>query len=133
MGCLEGVLEIGRGLYVLKELCGHGQFLARLDVLGIEPRLGQRFMLAAFKFSNATSTPLLKGARNQTKLFELLVLDDEQLAELVFNGQFGELTLDDVAIPAARRRYLPGVRTCVECQAAVESGRLAWADVEEEW
>lgn len=34
-------------------------------------------------------------------------------------------------IPAARRRALPGVRTCVECQADVESGRLAWADVEE--
>lgn len=94
---VEACLEVGRGLAVLKAACEHGQFMARLDVLGIEPRVAQRFMASAAKFSNAASTPLLKAAGNQTKLFELLVLDDDQVDELVLTGQTGELALDDVA------------------------------------
>ena len=94
---VEACLEVGRGLRVLKEACGHGNFMARLDVLGIETRVAQKFMAAAAKFSNATSTPLLKAAGNQTKLFEMLVLDDEQVEELELTGQTGELHLDDIA------------------------------------
>lgn len=94
---VEAVLEVGRGLRVLKEACQHGQFMARLDVLGIEARVAQRFMASATKFSNAASTPLLKAVGNQTKLFEMLVLDDDQVEELALTGQTGELRLDDVA------------------------------------
>ncbi|WP_253195812.1 hypothetical protein [Burkholderia cenocepacia] len=57
---VEACLEVGRGLRVLKEACEHGQFGARLDVLGIEPRVAQRFMASATKFSKAALTPLLK-------------------------------------------------------------------------
>ena len=94
---VEACLEVGRGLCVLKEACQHGEFSARLDVLGIELRVAQRFMQSAIKFSNASSTPLLKALGNQTKLFEMLVLDDEQIEELELTGQTGELKLDDVA------------------------------------
>ena len=94
---VEACLEVGRGLSVLKEACAHGEFLSRLDVLGIETRVAQRFMQSAVKFSNASSTPLLKSVGNQTKLFEMLVLDDEQIEELTLEGQTGELKLDDVA------------------------------------
>lgn len=94
---VEACLEVGRGLRVLKEACGHGAFIARLDVLGIETRVAQKFMASAAKFSNAASTPLLKAAGNQTKLFEMLLLDDEQIQELELTGQTGELSLDDVA------------------------------------
>ncbi len=94
---VEACLEVGKGLAVLKIACGHGNFLARLDVLGIEPRVAQRFLQSAAKFSNASSTPLLKAAANQTKLFEMLVLDDEQIEELELTGQTGELALDDIA------------------------------------
>lgn len=94
---VEACLEVGRGLAVLKAACGHGNFAARLDVLGIEVRVAQKFMASAMKFSNAASTPLLKAIGNQTKLFEMLLLDDEQLEELELTGQTGELTLDDVA------------------------------------
>lgn len=94
---VEACLEVGRGLAVLKAACPHGQFLPRLEVLGIEPRVAQKFMGTANKFSNASSTPLLKAIDTQTKLFEMLVLDDEQIEELAELGQTGELTLDDVA------------------------------------
>ena len=94
---VEACLEVGRGLCVLKAACGHGNFMARLDVLNIEARVAQRFMSSAQRFSNAASTPLLKAIGNQTKLFEMLVLDDEQIEEFELTGQTGDLTLDDVA------------------------------------
>jgi chromosome segregation ATPase len=40
---------------------------------------------------------LLPKIDSQTKLFELLVLDDEEIAELAESGMTGELALDDVA------------------------------------
>jgi len=95
---VEACLEVGRGLSVLKEACEHGNFLARLDVLGMDRTVASRFMQAAAKFSNvATSHHLTKAIGSQSKLLELLVLDDEQIEELTLAGQTGELKLDDVA------------------------------------
>ena len=95
---VEACLEVGRGLGVLREACEHGQFLARLDVLGLDRSVAAKFMRAATKLSNVSSTThLTKAIGNQTKLFEMLVLDDEQLEELELTGQTGELKLDDVA------------------------------------
>lgn len=94
---VEACLEVGRGLAVLKQACEHGQFIPRLNALGIEASIAQRFMQAAIKFSNTASTQLLSAAGNQTKLFELLVLDDDQVDELEQTGQTGGLALDDVA------------------------------------
>lgn len=99
---VEAVLQVGQGLCVLKEACAHGQFGVRLDVLGIDATLAKRLMQAAAKFSKGASTHLLKAAGNQTKLLELLVLDDEQVAELELTGQTGELDLDDIATMSVR-------------------------------
>lgn len=95
---VEACLEVGRGLRVLKEACEHGNFVARLEVLGLDRTVAVRFMQAATKFSNvATSHHLTKAVGTQSKLFELLVLDDEEIEELALVGQTGELSLDDVA------------------------------------
>lgn len=95
---VESCFEVGRGLAVLKQACEHGQFLPRLEDLGIDHSVAKRFMQAAFKFSNgATSHHLTKAIGSQSKLFELLVLDDDQTEELEQTGQTGGLTLDDVA------------------------------------
>lgn len=94
---VEACLEVGKALRVLKEACSHGEFVQRLDALGMERTVAARFMQAAGKFSNVASTQLLKAAGNQTKLLEMLVLDDEQIEELELTGQTGELSLDDVA------------------------------------
>lgn len=99
---VEACLEVGRGLCVLKEACAHGQFLSRLDVLRIEPRVAQKFMQVAVKLSNAPTSALLKAAGSESKLFELMVLDDEQLEELVLTGETGELALDDIATMGVR-------------------------------
>ncbi|MCW3642502.1 hypothetical protein K6Y74_04580 [Burkholderia cenocepacia] len=120
---VEACLEVGRGLRVLKEACEHGQFGARLDVLGIEPRVAQRFMASATKFSKAALTPLLKAAGNQTKLFEMLVLDDEQIEELELTGQTGELKLDDIATMSVKE--LRGALREAREQAAAQTRLLS--------
>jgi len=116
---VEACLEVGRGLRVLKEACEHGQFTVRLEALGIEVRVAQKFMASAAKFSNAASTPLLKAAGNQTKLFEMLVLDDEQVEELELTGQTGELKLDDIATMSVKelRTKLREARDNAEAQS----------------
>ena len=127
---VEACLEVGRGLRVLKEACGHGNFMARLDVLGIEPRVAQKFMGSAAKFSKATSTPLLQAAGNQTKLFEMLVLDDEQIEELELTGQTGELKLDDIATMSVKelRAALRETRENAEAQARLLTDKNAKID-----
>lgn len=99
---VEACLEVGKGLAVLKQRCPHGEFTARLDVMGIDDSVARRFMQAAVKFSKRASTHVLQAVGNQTKLFELLVLDDEQIDELELTGQTGELALDDIATMGVR-------------------------------
>ncbi len=92
----EACMELGKRLVLLKESSAHGEFLPRLDLLGIESRAAQRFMSAATKFSKAATSPLLKVANSQSKLLELLVLDDSELAELSDGGTVRGLSVDDV-------------------------------------
>jgi hypothetical protein len=95
---VEACLEVGRGLAVLKTACAYGNFMARLDVLGIDARVAQKFMQSAKRFTNTPLTAhLTRAIGNQTKLFEMLVLDDDQLEELELTGQTGELRLDEIA------------------------------------
>lgn len=94
----EAMLQVGLGLICLKEACRHGEFIARLEVLNFEPRVARRYMQVSRKFSNrSTSSVLLKAIDQQSKLLELIVLDDEQIEELALTGETGELKLDDVA------------------------------------
>ena len=127
---VEACLEVGRGLRVLKEACEHGQFISRIDSLGIEVRVAQKFMASAAKFSNAASTPLLKAAGNQTKLFEMLVLDDEQIEELELTGQTGELQLDDIATMSVKelRAALRETRENAEAQSRLLADKNAKID-----
>jgi hypothetical protein len=102
MRSAEEALEVGRALLVMKEHEQHGEFLKCVDNLGIERRVGQRMMQAALKFSNAVLTPhLLGAAKNKTKLFELMLLDDEDLEELSEGGSVAGVTLDDIATATA--------------------------------
>ncbi|WP_083854698.1 DUF3102 domain-containing protein [Thauera aminoaromatica] len=93
---VEACLEVGRGLVVLKELCEHGEFLDRLDSVGINDRVARKFMQAARKCSNRPLKATLEAAGSQTKLFELMILDEEQLDELEEFGRTGSLVRDDI-------------------------------------
>lgn len=126
---VEACLEVGRGLMVLKTACEHGQFAARLDVLGIDKHVAARFMQSAAKFSKLPTSATLKAIGNQSKLFEMLVLDDEQLEELELTGQTGELKLDDVATMSvkelrAKVRELKAEVTAKEDVLATRSAQI---------
>lgn len=89
------IFELGAYLLLLKERAGHGEFLAALDRLAIAPRSAQRYMAMCQRFSNATTSSHLEKL-GFSKMAELLPLDDDQVDDLVEEGQTGELSLDDV-------------------------------------
>lgn len=93
----EEALAVGRCLIVMKENEPHGEWLGILGQLGIEPRLAQRMAQASLKFSGAEApTQLIEAAKSKTKLFELMVLDDEELQVLNEGGTVAGLELDDI-------------------------------------
>lgn len=93
----EALLGLGKRLLLLKEHEPHGDFLDALRTIGVETRFAQKAMQAALKFlpSNAAAPPHLTGI-GQTKLIELLILDDEQIEELDEGGTVAGLTLDQI-------------------------------------
>ena len=94
----DEMLAAGRALLVVREHIHHGEWNEFLDRLSIDRTLAKRMQQAALKFSNgATSHHLLEAAGNKSKLIELLVLDDDQVAELNEGGTVAGITLDDVA------------------------------------
>ncbi len=93
---VEACLELGKRLILLKEMTPHGEFKQRTDMLNINERAARRFMSAALKFSKTDNSTVLKAAGNQSKLLELLVLDDEEIAELSSGGSVNDITLDDI-------------------------------------
>jgi hypothetical protein len=93
----EDCMELGKRLLLLKEASVQGEFLPRLELLDIDPRAAQRFMAASSRFSKAVTSPLLKAAKSQSKMLELLVLDDEEMAELSEGGTVRGMVIDDVA------------------------------------
>lgn len=102
----EAMLEAGKRLIILKEHEPHGDWMHALQELGIEYRLAARTMQAAIRFSNvSTSTHLIKAAQSKSKLFELMVLDDEELEALADGGTVAGITLDDVEkMPVSKLR-----------------------------
>ncbi|WP_336726265.1 DUF3102 domain-containing protein [Achromobacter ruhlandii] len=94
----DEMLAAGRALLVVREHVPHGEWSEFLARLSIDHTLAKRMQQAALKFSNgATSHHLIEAAGNKSKLIELLVLDDDQVAELNDGGTVAGITLDDVA------------------------------------
>lgn len=93
----EACMELGKRLVLLKEASLHGEFLPRLELLGIEHTAAKRFMAVASKFSKGATSHLLKMAASQSKLIELLVLDDTELTELADGGTVRGMVADDIA------------------------------------
>ena len=99
---VEACLELGKRLLILKEMTPHGEFEQRAELLGFSKRMYQQFMSATMKFSNAQSNALLKSAGTQTKLLELLVLDDGEIAELESGESVRGITLDKIETMSVR-------------------------------
>lgn len=93
---VEACLELGKRLLLLKEMTPHGEFKQRIAMLNIHERTAQRFMSASLKFSKSDNLSLLKAVGNQSKLLELLVLDDDEVKVLEEGGSIGDITLDEI-------------------------------------
>lgn len=86
---------MGARLLLLKEQCEHGEFMGRCQRLGLEQTLVNRTMQATLKFSNSALTQNLEKL-SKTKLFELIVLDDEEIKELEYAGSVRGISLDEI-------------------------------------
>ncbi len=86
---------MGARLLLLKEQCEHGEFMERIQRLGLDHTLVNRTMQATLKFSNSALTQNLANL-GKTKLFEMLVLDDEEIKELEYAGSVRGIALDEI-------------------------------------
>lgn len=95
----EAMLEAGKRLLILKENEPHGEFSCIVkEELGLETRIAQKMAQAAFKFlsPNLESKAKALSHLGRTKLYELMLEDDEDLAELADGGTVAGMTLDDI-------------------------------------
>lgn len=132
---VEACLELGKRLLILKELTPHGEFGQRLQLLDINPDMGQKFMASTLKFSKAAAPRLLASAGNQSKLLELLTLDDGEMQALESGDTVRGITLDEVDTMSSRelRAALREAKSDIASKAEVlaETSREAEALREE--
>lgn len=95
---VEGMFELGRVLIVLKEHMTWEKFADVCEVFGMSVRAAQQLTQATRRFA----TPQMQKAQSKlmelgkSKLLELLVEEDEALADLADGGDINGHTLDDV-------------------------------------
>lgn len=92
----ESLFEMGKRLLLLKEMTEQGEFLQRVEMLGFSKRTAQRFMSAVMKISKTKTFSLLEKAGTQSKLLELLVLDDDEIKVIEQGGSVGDVNLDSI-------------------------------------
>lgn len=102
----EAAVRVGRRLIVMKAHEAHGDWLTCIEQIGIDVRTAQRMMEAARRLGSlpnaAVSPHLLEAVKGQGKLFELLLLPEDQFAELATEGATGDLSVDDIATMTVR-------------------------------
>lgn len=103
----QTMLEIGETLALIHAHETADAFREVLTTTGLEVRVAQRMMQAARKFRLALTKPQAAALRDLSRgtLLELLVLDDEEVAELANGGTVLDMTLDEVAaMPTSKLR-----------------------------
>ena len=86
--------EYGAVLLLLRESCLHGDWLERLERLDVAPRAAQKYMQISLKFSHAPTSAHF-SALGKSKLLELVVLDDEEIAAFANGESVRGLTFAD--------------------------------------
>ncbi|MCT8342394.1 DUF3102 domain-containing protein [Photorhabdus kleinii] len=115
----EAMLEAGKRLIILKENEPHGEFVDIVkDQLGLEPRIAQKMAQAALKFLSPGLETKAKtfSLLGRSKLYELMLEDDDELSELAEGGTVAGLTLDDIDCMSVRelRKTLRDTRADLE-------------------
>lgn len=90
-------LELGKRLILIKEMEGHGNFRNALERLGLSIGTAHNVMKVATKLSNVqTSEHLLHAVKSRSKVFEMMILDNDDLKELTEGGTVAGIKLDDI-------------------------------------
>lgn len=99
---IEDLFELGKRLLLLKEQTQHGEFVSRVELLGFDKSLARKLMVATLKFSKVETSPLLKTVKSQSKLLELIVLDDSDIEIIEDGGSIGDVCLDTIETMSVR-------------------------------
>ncbi|MCW1508553.1 hypothetical protein OLN41_05300 [Acinetobacter baumannii] len=99
---IEDLFELGTRLLLLKEQTPHGEFTNRVELLGFDPSLARKLMSATLKFAKQETSPVLKTVKSQSKLLELVVLDDDDIQTINEGGSVGEVSLDTIETMSVR-------------------------------
>lgn len=103
----QTMLEIGETLALIHAKESPEDFHQILAQAGLEDRTARRMMQAARKFRLGLTKPQAAALQDLSRgtLLELLVLDDEEVAELANGGTVLDMTLDEVAaMPTSKLR-----------------------------
>ncbi|EKR7615304.1 DUF3102 domain-containing protein [Escherichia coli] len=124
----EAMLEAGKRLVILKENEPHGEYAQIVkEQLNLEPRIAQKMAQAALKFLSPELASKAKSLSHlgRTKLYELMLEDDEELASLADGGTVAGLTLDDIDRMTSRelRQALREARETNAAQQQVLAGK----------
>jgi hypothetical protein len=91
----QSTFRVGATLMLLRESCLHGDFLVRLDRLGITKSSAYRYISIAARFKNEGVRTALQGL-GVGKVIELAALDDSEIQELVDGKSVRGLTVDKI-------------------------------------
>ena len=91
------MLNAGRRLIQIKEHEQHGAWETILaDRIGISGSIAKSMMRAARKFLDTPNRRLVADLGSVTQVYELALMDDDDLAELRDGGTIAGVTLDDI-------------------------------------
>ena len=118
---IEDLFELGKRLLLLKEQTQHGEFISRVELLGFDKSLARKLMVATLKFSKVETSPLLKTVKSQSKLLELIVLDDNDIEIIEDGGSIGDVNLDTIETMSVRelKKALRDAKADIEAKEQV--------------
>ncbi len=99
----QSMLQAGVILCAIKHAEPHGAFAQIIESrLGLSHSTANKMMRAAVKFGGDAGKRLLANSPisanlSKSKLFELMVMDDDDMADAVATGMIGDTPLDEIA------------------------------------
>lgn len=91
----QSTFRLGATLMLLRESCLHGDFLGRLDRLGITKSSAYRYISIAARFKDEGVRAALQGL-GVGKVIELAALDDSEIQELIDGKSARGLTVNKI-------------------------------------
>ena len=122
------MLEAGKRLILLKEHETHGAWMPLLERIGIGQSVASKMMMAARKFLAGPNSELVPNLDSPTKVYELAMLDDDDLEELREGGTIANgVGLDDIQrmSPSELRSTLRAERQERKAREEAQRSRIA--------